>query len=60
MCAQVGHAQYQQLVFKKEVDRLNARLLDLNHEGAKRKALDEQLAAKAKAQVELTPEAKNE
>jgi len=56
VCAKAGHAQYQIEVFKKELDGLNKRLLDLNKEAHARRLLDSKEGKRRGVEVEL-PEA---
>lgn len=50
LCGKAGQAQYQVMVFTKELERLNERLLSVNQEAAARNELDRQ--EKATAEVE--------
>lgn len=43
-----GQAQYQIFVLKKDLEQLNAALLNINQEAAARQSLDKEEAAKAK------------
>ncbi len=50
--SQAGQVQYQLFVFEREQQQLNAKLLELNQEGAARNQLDKDQAAKSEEKKE--------
>ena len=51
--ARAGETQYQMYVLESELNRLNNRMREVNHEAADRKKLDEATQAALKAKTEV-------